>query len=223
MTSTNHLTVLLWRHAPTPDNERGRLQGRRDTPTHPAGLEVGRAGGELMLGRYGTPREIWSSPLQRASETAQLLTDLCRVPWSVDEQMTQRSYGVWEGLTVEQLAQDFPEELAIRNAGGDPDIPGWETGIDVGRRVAGTVTRHVTRVWENDDLRTMVTSGGPLVFVSHGSAIAAGARRLLNLPEQPNILGHINHAHWVELRYHPDGAAGVGAVWTLQAYNVGPH
>lgn len=231
-TQLDRLTVLLWRHAPTPDNSSGRLQGRRDTETGEAGLEVGREAARNIADRYGLPSAIWSSPLRRASETAQLLTDLGGPQWEREDGITQRSYGVWEGMTLEQVAREYPQELMVRDSGGDPNIPGWEVGKTVGKRVSDAITVRCNTLFakaaslQREGDSTLLDELGenirPAVFVSHGSAIASGARDLLGLPEQPRILGHLRHANWVELRYSPHGAKPYGSQWTLQRFNSGP-
>lgn len=235
-----NVTVVLWRHAPTPANAAGTLQGQSDTPIGEAGLELGRAAAERLIQMYGTPAAVFSSPLERARATAQLLgRDV-----SVVQGMNQRSYGIWEGMSIEDVAAQFPHELAVRDAGGDPDIPGWETSAQVGERVAASIVACSERILDEiaagnlffDDASGLgspltsvaAASENPgatgaseaaekppvLVFASHGSAIATGLRRLLGLPEEPQIFGYLHHANWVELQ-RVDGA------WKVERYDYG--
>ncbi|WP_435300395.1 histidine phosphatase family protein [Timonella sp. A28] len=204
--------VVLWRHAPTAENFSGTLQGRSDTDTNEHGLELGRQAARTLLNLYGKPAAVFTSPLKRASATAALLAEQdASIPVRIEQGITQRSYGVWEGMNLSDVARLYPDELKVRDAGGDPNIPGWERGIDVGRRVAATIRQHTEITYGSATDVTPV-----LVFVSHGSAIATGVRTLLNLPESPQLLGHLQHTNWVELDYSKQA-------WKLTRYNYGLH
>ena len=205
--------VLLWRHAPTPDNAQGRLQGHTDTAFGADGRALGLLAAKEIIAQYGRPTVIVSSPLRRASESAQLLAQVAGhgVKVVIDEALKQRSYGIWEGMTLVEVARQFPAELAVRNAGGDPDIAGWESGASVGERVSRAIAARCGEL--------MARAAGDalplLVCVSHGSAIASGVSHLLGLQDRSPIFGHLRHANWVELRYR-DG------VWAVERFNYGP-
>lgn len=180
-----------------------------------------------MIEKYGVPTKIFSSPLQRASATAQLLVDAVlatqpKVPMQtgetglsitqveIEEGINQRSYGVWEGMTLHEVHRWHPEELAVRNAGGDPNIAGWEAGYVVGKRVAEAITMRCMQAMRDSPAQSQV-----LVFTSHGSAIGTGVRNLLGVPEHEQLLGHLAHANWVELRLR-------AGTWTIERFNYGP-
>ena len=206
------VTVILWRHAPTPDNAAGRLQGRTDTPPGAQGLKLGRKAALEIVQMYGVPDRIFSSPLQRATSTAQQLVNVAgtRLEVEVEPGINQRSYGVWEGKTLIEVNRDYPKEFAVRNAGGDPNIRGWELGTDVGTRVARTIERQCASVLESAKQDPI------LVFTSHGSAISTGTLELLGLTPDQQVFGHLRHANWVQLRLS-------GGRWTVERYNAGPN
>lgn len=161
---------------------------------------------------YGIPDRVFSSPLQRATSTAQELVNVAGAHLEVEIEpgINQRSYGVWEGKTLVEVNRDFPQELAVRNAGGDPNIPGWELGTDVGLRVARAIERQCALVLESAAVRPV------LVFTSHGSAISTGTLELLGLTPNQRIFGHLRHSNWVQLRFY-------GGRWTVERYNFGPN
>ncbi len=241
----SNVTVVLWRHAPTPANTAGQLQGQSDTDPGADGLALGRVAARRLLDMYGTPAAVYSSPLRRAVATAELLGQ----PVDLEPGVNQRSYGIWEGMSIEQVAREYPVELAVRDAGGDPDIPGWETSDQVGRRVAGAIEARCATALSQIGSGTLLgdepapsvfgspSQGGSLlaaasknpgatgatnaaqkspvlVFASHGSAIATGLRRLLGLPEEPQIFGYLHHANWVELQQ-------INGTWRVERYDYG--
>lgn len=222
-----NVRVVLWRHAPTAENAAGKLQGQTDTDPAGPGLALARVAAKAIVELYGAPAAIFTSPLKRASATAQVLADIAGIAAPIIEPgITQRSYGIWEGMHIDEVARLYPDELAIRDAGGDPRIPGWETGLDVGERVARAITSRCAEVQSLITDDSPAPSEGPassgsggrhapvIVFVSHGSAIATGMRRLLGLGEDPQLFGNLNHANWVELECSGDQ-------WKVARYNFG--
>ncbi|WP_109312524.1 histidine phosphatase family protein [Ruegeria sp. AU67] len=92
--------LALLRHGHTHWNRAGRIQGRSDIPldddarTELAGYELPEPWNKAAL---------WSSPLQRASETAALVAG--REPM-VSEALTEMNWGDWEGKRGVDLIAD---------------------------------------------------------------------------------------------------------------------
>ncbi|NNE52122.1 MAG: histidine phosphatase family protein [Sulfitobacter sp.] len=92
--------LALLRHGHTPWNREGRLQGRTDIPLDPE------ARATLAALRLPTPwdgAELWSSPLSRAIETAELVAG--RSP-RTDPALTEMNWGLWEGKKRLALVDD---------------------------------------------------------------------------------------------------------------------
>lgn len=207
------IRVLLWRHAPTPHNAAGRLQGRSDTDIGPDGLAKADLAAAEIIRRYGTELQVNTSPLRRASATAQALTKLLGGGAPQERAgLTQRSYGEWEGRTLEELALSNPVQLARRNAGLDPDIAGWETGVAVAARVGAEIETLVAQAGAPSSEKEKPT----LVLASHGSALGMGLRHLLGLEPGDGRLGSIRHANWSEVVYTAESGT-----WSLLAHNTG--
>ncbi|APB34502.1 phosphoglycerate mutase [Gloeomargarita lithophora Alchichica-D10] len=100
--------ILLTRHGESTFNAQSRVQGRSDEA---ALTERGRLmavnTGQLLQG-VGVDH-IYTSPLRRALETAQLL-DLPGVPITPTEQLLEIDLPEWEGLTHEQVRTQFPQD-----------------------------------------------------------------------------------------------------------------
>ncbi len=83
--------LALLRHGHTHWNRAGKIQGRSDIPLDTEA--------RVELAGYCLPSSweqaaLWSSPLQRAVETAQLVAD--RTP-RVSDALTEMNWGAWEG------------------------------------------------------------------------------------------------------------------------------
>ncbi|WP_084073626.1 histidine phosphatase family protein [Demequina sp. NBRC 110052] len=196
-------TMILVRHGRTDYNVEGRLQGSLDVPLGAEGRAQAVATGQHLAAAYGTPDALLTSPLARAFDTAAEIGRLVGMEPVSDARLTQRSYGAWEGRTWDEVRARWPEEYAARMRGEDPDIPGWGTSVEVGRRVAECLEEAVHG-------RELVT------VVSHGSALMLGALALLGIPPLSTALGKLPHGHWNVMTRSSTGA------WSLERYAIDP-
>ncbi|WP_084130094.1 histidine phosphatase family protein [Demequina sp. NBRC 110055] len=197
-------TLILWRHSRTAYNAEGRLQGGLDIPLGDAGRAQAAAAGRILIDTHGYPARIVSSPLARARESAEALAALVDSDVSIetDPAFAQRSYGIWEGLTWDEIAHEWPDQLAARRRGEDPEIEGWGKAADVAARVGA-------------GLRSLAGEDDPVVVVSHGSAIMLGLLDLIGQEPTSRILGHVPHASWSVVTQVESGA------WHLEHYGLG--
>lgn len=199
------MKLVAVRHARTGYNAEGRLQGSLDVPLGAEGLAQAEDIAHALVAQYGPALTVITSPLARASQTADAVARLVGGVAVADARLTQRAYGAWEGLTWDDVQAEWPTEYERRRAGFDPAIPGWGASEDVADRVAAALREHAAAV--PDD--------AVLVAVSHGSAIMLGVSRLLGLPLEPPRLGHLPHGAFNHLSWHQ------GADWRLVRYCVG--
>ncbi len=118
-------TILLVRHGTTTFNETDHLQGLIDNPLN----QKGRAEAERLAERLkGTSIEaIFSSPLQRAVQTAAIINGFHDLPITLVPEFNEINLGEWEGLQYSRVRAQFPE--IHRRWINDPDfpIPGGES------------------------------------------------------------------------------------------------
>lgn len=202
-------TIICWRHGRTEYNAGTRLQGQIDIPLDDVGTwQAGQAA--LDLWRRHTPTRIVSSNLARASATAQRLADLVGLEVEQDARLRERSFGDWEGLSAQEIAQRWPEEFAVWQRGGDPQRTGAETRAAVAERFAAAV----------NEIAGSMAPEETLVVVSHGAAVSLGLTALLGLDAVAwrGLVG-LHNAHWSVLRASRGDA---WPSWRLEAHNVGP-
>ena len=200
-------SLILLRHARTDYNEEGRLQGSLDVPLGEDGIVQSSEVAKRVVAEYGTALTVASSPLQRATGTADAVAALAGTVTRADARFAQRTYGAWEGHTWAEVREEWPREYERRRQGLDPVIPGWGQSEDVADRVAAGL-RDVAAEAARTGARTVV-------IVSHGSAIMLGVSRLLGLPLVPSRLGYLPHGAWNEVRLHN------GEQWRLRRYCAG--
>lgn len=193
---------MLWRHAPTGHNNEGRLQGSLDVPLGAEGRALAAAAAERIVAHVGDHARVVSSPLARASASADELAALLGVKTQVDEAFTQRPYGQWEGRTWDEVRERWPEDFERRQRNEDPRVEGWGASADVAARVAAGLER-----WCDPET--------PTVVVSHGSAIQLGVIALLGLETTSRAFGKIPHGAWHVLSQAESGA------WHVDGYALG--
>lgn len=102
------LRVLLVRHGETDWNQQMRFQGQTDIQLNARGLAQAEAIASRL--RHERLQAIYSSDLQRAMQTAHIIAryhDLSPIP---DADLRELSYGVWEGMSREEiLASEWAE------------------------------------------------------------------------------------------------------------------
>ncbi len=148
--------VLLIRHGQTDWNAERRLQGREAVPLNEAGrlqsLECGRllaAAKEAGL----VVDKAFCSPLGRAVDTANIITDEAGLPRAVPvEELIERDYGILSGLSTEERRRLYKN--------GVPPQPA-ESVADAAARMKSVL------------VKLAGGKGGAVVAVTHGGVINA--------------------------------------------------
>ncbi|MCX6558512.1 MAG: histidine phosphatase family protein, partial [Candidatus Aminicenantes bacterium] len=115
----------LVRHGTTTFNEIDQLQGRIDNPLNQKGrAEAARLAARLQCVNLDA---IFSSPLQRAIETAAILNSFHNLPLTLIPEFSEIDLGEWEGLNYSQVRAQFPEIHQRWISDPDFPIPGGES------------------------------------------------------------------------------------------------
>jgi probable phosphoglycerate mutase len=120
--------VLLVRHGSTNLTAEDRFSGADGVDLSDEGRAQARALGERLL---DDPIEaVYSSPLSRTKETAQLLVGNRNLPIEWRDGLREISHGHWEGQTRRQVEADHPDEYTAWEADPLTFAPkGGESGI----------------------------------------------------------------------------------------------
>jgi broad specificity phosphatase PhoE len=149
--------ILLARHGETDWNRDNRFQGHADPPLNATGrAQAGELAAVLATEQLAA---VYSSPLRRALETAEIVAaghGLKPVPL---EALREVDVGSWQGLTRTEIEARFPEQFA-RWLGFEQ---GWDDGEsyeEMSNRVIGglldlSAAHHGERI-------LVVTHGGPV-------------------------------------------------------------
>ncbi len=183
--------VALLRHGQTDWNIDFRLQGTTDIPLNDHGRAQAKAVGQLI--RASDWDLILTSPLSRAIETSQIVSDSTGIrAVRVEALLLERAFGEAEGMTYEEWKSKFSNYA---------ELPGGES-----------LEQLAVRSWQLLDFLAAEFSGKRVLAVTHGSLI----RKIIKLvsdgeyPREHERLGNasistITHSAgaWSIGRYYP--------------------
>lgn len=154
------IRLFLTRHGQTAWNQQGRFQGHTDVPLD----DVGRAQAAALVEKLrGQVQAAIASDLQRASETARIITDALQIPLlRVDPDLRERGYGVFEGLTREDCIAQYPDVWAAKGNDRNFEPPGSEPCALVRTRMERALNRAVAEAQGRHE---------HLLIVGHGSSL----------------------------------------------------
>jgi len=189
------LRIVLWRHGQTTYNAEHRFQGQLDVPLNALGrAQAQRAARHLARLE---PAQIWSSDLVRASATAGYLARLTGLEVQHDKDLRERHGGAWEGLTLDEIRERYPDDLAAW------EPPGGESLNAVADRTSAALSR----------IADAARPGSVVVVAGHGASLTWGMSRLLGLDDR--VTGGLGNCCWALLSRRDSGR------WRLLEFNVG--
>src|SRR4051812_20967039 len=172
------MTIHLARHGQTAYNHEGRFQGHLPVPLDATGraqaAALAQAAAEVEL------VSLWSSPLRRARETADIVAARIGLRPREDARFAETDTGDWTGRSFAEIGAEDPEGFA-RFERSDPSFryPGGESFAEQSERVQAALA----------DLRARPTEL-PALVVCHRGVIrlalaalgdgTAGAREIRN-------------------------------------------
>lgn len=116
------MKLYIIRHGETDWNKQKKLQGQCDIPLNDFGRELAQITADALIGEHWDI--IYSSPLCRALETAQILRGNRDIEIVTDERLKEISFGEDEGVESGALRKDFSNfffapHLYVPSKGGE--------------------------------------------------------------------------------------------------------
>ena len=105
-------TVYLVRHGETPLTPFRKFSG--DGPLNPALTEKGLMEADLVAKEIAKiqPDVLIASPLQRTRQTADRIAQATGLSVAIDPIWTECSFGVWDGMSIDEVREAYPVEYA---------------------------------------------------------------------------------------------------------------
>lgn len=112
---------------------------------------------------------IFSSPLERATQTAGIIAKRKNIDFAVRHELNEIDYGLWTGKSFSELSQD-PRWRLFNGDKGKVRIPGGEMMLEVALRMATLI----------ESLRKK--TNGSIILVSHGDPIKSAIAHYAGIP-----------------------------------------
>lgn len=217
--------VIMVRHGQARNNVERKLAGRMDgVPLTPEGVRQAQHAAK-MLASAGVSA-IYSSPIERAAETARMISEECGVPVVIDERLTEIDMGKFTGMTFEEVVSGH-DDIFAKFYGGDVEIAhkGVETFEQVRRRVTGIVSEVLSS--GGGDAAADGSSGkdgadrdddnGNAVLVTHMDPIKAMLGEIAGISPERLLHAEIANAALNVFRKEADGSLSLLALNVMDA------
>ena len=195
----NDATRLIGvRHGETAWNVETRLQGQLDIPLNARGEDQARRAARVLSD--DAIDVVVSSDLARAQATARAIASFNRCPLLLDPGLRERSFGSFQGMTHQEVADRWPEQSA-RWKSRDPEFaPGDGESLRVffDRCVAATL-----RIAE-------AHAGRTVVVVAHGGVMDCLYRAASRIPLDAQRSWSLDNAAINRLLHTDSGLTLVG-------------
>jgi len=190
-------TTILLRHGETPLSPEKRFSGRGDAGLTEVGIRQARSLA-AYVGRLGTPDAVVSSPLPRARQTADIVAASLGLPVAEEPGFAETDFGEWEGLTLGEVRDKWPEEVHAWLASTEVPPPGGESFADT-----------TIRVRRARDRLLREHPAGTVVVVSHVTPIKTLLRLALDAPPHSLYRMQLDLTGVSEIDWYADGPAVV--------------
>lgn len=203
----------LWlvRHGATLWNKEQRFCGHSDIPLSHEGRLQARWLARQLRSQHVVA--MYSSDLLRASQTAEIIA--VQAPFSVEIETfpawRELAFGDWEGLTYEQIVQQFPAQLAFFSNPVTTAPPGGESLTGLYQRVHNAFLNIVRASIDMQE--------GDIVLVSHGGPLRVLLCSILSMPQEQQWRLRIEHGSLSAIDFLPviDDTMPVA---TLASFNI---
>lgn len=197
--------LYIVRHGETEWNTLGRIQGHTDVALSDRGRRQAAALARRLAGVAFDA--AYCSDLSRARETAQIILGPRDAPLYATPQLREYHKGIFEGLTVREYAQRYPDlyQASLRNDLDFAPPGGGETIRQTSARMA-QFTAQLLAQNPNDTV----------LIVGHGGSLRAVIVALLSLPLEANWKFAMRNCALSLVYTYPDNAV-------LHLYNDASH
>jgi probable phosphoglycerate mutase len=163
-------SFIILRHGETVENASGRWQGQLDGALTALGVAQASAAGRRLAGC--AIDALYASDLGRTRHTAQLIAEHTGHTIQLDARLRERHFGVFQGLTMAEMTERYPQEWAAYSS-HDPAYapPGGESMHQLCERSLACFSELADR-----------HAGGSVLVITHGGVLNCLLRTVLGLP-----------------------------------------
>ncbi len=175
-------TFLIIRHGYSKSNEHGYFTGQTDVQLSTLGIEQANQTARYLYENFKIDL-LYSSPLQRAFNTALPISNLFKLPILIENDLKEINGGDWEEKTPEQILKLYKDDYTL-----------WLNNIGIARCTNGECMEEV-QLRASNALKKLATEhdGKTIAITTH-----AGVIRALQCLWQKLPLTEMKTIPWVE-------------------------
>jgi len=198
------MKLVIVRHGETEWNVQNKATGQLDSPLTPKGIRQAYAIAERL--RRLSFTTFYSSDLGRAVQTANIIAEIWGKKVIFDSELREWNMGIFQGLTVSEMHEKFPQERQ------DYECIGDEYVIPKGESLRQCRDRgfHVLNAIAERHLDETV------VVVTHGCVLMGFFEMVLGLPPGNSWRFKLHNANFCSFEY-------VNGCWSLVVWNDTSH
>ena len=198
------ITLILVRHGESEWNRAGRIQGQVNSPLTDLGINQAKAIRDYVSGiLINQQMEIYTSPLDRAIQTAEIIAQGIDHPSSkiiIEERLNDFSLGEISGtFGWDKVAEIFPEQAQLRLQ--DPmrfHPSGGESGAEFEARLRSLLED----LMDDGTLKLMVSHGIVNKFI-RGILKNLSGKEIIDLGESQNTIYRLEQGEEKEIKIPP--------------------
>ncbi len=181
LSSEKPTTIIFIRHGETILTPDRKFSGTGALNPELTDIGLAQAGKVAAQTANLSPEVLIASPLRRTTQTAQLVSKATKLPVLFDEIWYECSFGVWDGLSIDEVKDQYPIEYKSWLSSSSYAPPQGESYDEVGDRVDEAINQLVE-----------LYPGQRVVVVTHNGVIKEAARLAIGAPA--NSIFHIDIA-----------------------------
>ena len=167
--ATKGRRFFLIRHGETEFNRLGVFRGRFEVDLNDRGRKQAREIGRALHGEG--IESIYTSPLGRAVETAQIVGQELGLGYEIIEAFNNIALGKWQGVPKEEIKRDYPQAWEL-----------WATEPEQLEIPAGETVEHVRRRAFDGLMQVLKKEPATFAVVTHRSVIKTLGASILEMP-----------------------------------------
>lgn len=162
--------LILFRHGNTFENGQKPvwIGARTNLVLTKEGKEQAKTAAEFLAEKVKGISAIIAAPLLRTRHFAEIINEKIGCPLSTDERLCEIDYGLWEGLSSEEIKETFGEEkfFAWDLRGEWPENMGWASSLEEMKKGLSDFLAEEKNILEKEKtIHVAVTSNGVLRLI----------------------------------------------------------
>lgn len=216
------MKLMVIRHGEAPGNSEARMLGRSDPPLTNIGIQQSQALSQYFAAHYPTATQIFSSSLQRASQTAQILATQpsSHPPIQTLADLEEIDLGIFTGLTWDEATATYPDLCQKLESQLDSlPIPQAEPPTQIHRRAIRVYNFLISEFKDSDHLWLVSHAG----FLQYLLSVMLGCDKVWQIKIAPTAwfeldisLPYLDFTVDASRPFNP-------TLWQIRQFNVSPH